>query len=285
MIEKFSVDHLSELAAYACGKNASRESGSAFCCQTEVSIRQDFLETLDFSFASREGGKLCGLLSCFPDWEKGNVDCALLADREDYSATAGQLLSAARDQLGNHLRYTFFFPKENEDCTVFLEKIGACRQENEYRMVLRRDNWQPLEGLPEPHPLPEAAYTAFAELHDCVFPDVYVSGRDILEDLGKSRFVYTLEEAGILAAYGVLQGTGDRFTAEMLGVRQELRGRGYGRAILNCLAREAFSRYGAAELDLIVDADNIQALSLYQKTGFQILEENRCYILQSENRS
>ena len=43
-----------------------------------------------------------------------------------------------------------------------------------------------------------------------------------------------------------------------------------------------FCRHGAAELDLIVDADNTQALSLYQKTGFQILEENRCYISQSK---
>ena len=82
---------------------------------------------------------------------KGNVDCALLADRENYSATARQLLSAAQAQLGNHLRYTFFFPKENEACAAFLESIGACRRENEYRMVLRRDDWQPQEGLPAPH--------------------------------------------------------------------------------------------------------------------------------------
>lgn len=125
MIEKFSVDHLSELVAYACRKNASRESGSAFCCQTEASIQRDFSETLDFGFACREGDRLCGLLSCFPDLEKGNVDCALLADRENYSATARQLLSAAQAQLGNHLRYTFFFPKENEACAAFLESIGA----------------------------------------------------------------------------------------------------------------------------------------------------------------
>ena len=210
MIEKFSVDHLSELAAYACRKNASRESGSAFCCQTEASIQRDFSETLDFGFACREGDRLCGLLSCFPDLEKGNVDCALLADRENYSATARKLLSAAQAQLGNHLRYTFFFPKENEACAAFLESIGACRRENEYRMVLRRDDWQPQEGLPAPHPLEEAAYAAFVALHDRVFPDVYVSGRDILEDLGKSRFVYTLEEAGSLAAYGVLHRAEDR---------------------------------------------------------------------------
>ena len=138
MIEKFSVDHLSELVAYACRKNASRESGSAFCCQTEASIQRDFSETLDFGFACREGDRLCGLLSCFPDLEKGNVDCALLAARENYSAPARQLLSAAQAQLGNHLRYTFFFPKENEACAAFLESMGACRRENEYRMVFNQ---------------------------------------------------------------------------------------------------------------------------------------------------
>lgn len=282
MIEKFSEDSLSELAAYACRKNARRESGSAFCCREEASIRRDFLETLEFGVVCREAGNVRGVLSCFPDWEKGNVDCALLADREGYDSTAGQLLCAAREQMGNHLRYTFFFPKENEDCIAFLEGVGAQRQENEYRMVLRRNHWHPMEGLPEPRPLAEGEEIPFAQLHDQIFPDVYVSGRDILRDLGKNRFVYVLEEGGALAAYGVLRCGESRTTAEILGVRQGLRGRGYGRAILNCLAKEAFDRHGAAELDLIVDADNDRALGLYQKTGFQMLEENRCYLLQPD---
>ena len=282
MIEKFSEGNLPELAAYACRKNARRESGSAFCCREEASIRRDFLETLEFGVLWREAGRIRGILSCFPDWEKGNVDCALLADREGYDSTAGQLLRAARERLGSHLRYTFFVPKENEDCTAFLEGIGAQRRENEYRMVLQRDDWRPMEGLPEPRSLAEGEEVPFAQLHDQVFPDVYVSGRDILGGLGKNRFVYVLEEDGALAAYGVLQCAGSRTTAEILGVRQGLRGRGYGRAILNCLAKEAFYRHGAAELDLIVDADNDRALGLYQKTGFQILEENRCYLLQPE---
>lgn len=42
MIEKFSEGNLPELAAYACRKNARRESGSAFCCREEASIRRDF---------------------------------------------------------------------------------------------------------------------------------------------------------------------------------------------------------------------------------------------------
>ena len=278
MIEKFSEGNLPELAAYACRKNARRDSGSAFCCREEASIRRDFLETLEFGALWREAGRIRGILSCFPDWEKGNVDCALLVDREGYDSTAGQLLRTARERLGSHLRYTFFFPKENEDCTAFLEGIGAQRRENEYQMVLQRNDWRPTEGLLEPRPLAEGEEVPFAQLHDQVFPDVYVSGRDILGDLGKNRFVYVLEENGALAAYGVLQCAGCRTTAEILGVRQGLRGRGYGRAILNYLAKEAFYRHSAAELDLIVDADNDRALGLYQKTGFQILEENRCYL-------
>lgn len=72
-------------------------------------------------------------------------------------------------------------------------------------MVLQRNDWRPTEGLLEPRPLAEGEEVPFAQLHDQVFPDVYVSGRDILGDLGKNRFVYVLEENGALAAYGVLQ--------------------------------------------------------------------------------
>ena len=96
----------------------------------------------------------------------------------------------------------------------------------------------------------------------------------------KCWFYETAKAAGTIDAPGAMTDADvpERFRA----IRQELRGRGFGRAILNCLAKETFCRHGAAELDLIVDADNTQALSLYQKTGFQILEENRCYISQSK---
>ena len=54
MIEKFSVDHLSELVAYACRKNASREADRPLL-PDRASIQRDFSETLDFGFACREG--------------------------------------------------------------------------------------------------------------------------------------------------------------------------------------------------------------------------------------
>lgn len=56
MIEKFSEGNLPELAAYACRKNARRESGSAFCCREEASIRGIFWRLWSLApFGGRRG--------------------------------------------------------------------------------------------------------------------------------------------------------------------------------------------------------------------------------------
>ena len=126
----------------------------------------------------------------------------------------------------------------------------------------------------------EGEKAAFAALHDAVFPGAYASGRDILADMGKNRFVYVSSDGAGLAAYGVLKRQSKKqAAAEILAVRRDARRQGLGRAMLNHLAREAFSRLGAERLELVVDADNRGALRLYLDTGFQVFQENNCYIL------
>ena len=107
------------------------------------------------------------------------------------------------------------------------------------------------------------------------FSEIY-----IWADRDKARRLYVIPDEAGIAAYGVLKTTGgEKATAEMLGVRPDVRRRGLGRAMLNHLARQAFSRFGAKSLELVVDADNTGALRLYLNTGFQIQQENNCYIL------
>lgn len=283
IIRPFTVGELDELALLAQRLQARRETSSTFCCARAADIQRDFAQTMEYGFACWTDGRPLGLLSCFPDPEKGNADCSLLLDVQGaaYRDLAKALLAAAREKLGPELACTFFFPMENEDCRGFLELAGARRQVNEYILSLAREDWTaPSHPAVRPHPLREEELDAFASLHDAVFPGVYASGRDILADLGESRFVYVIPGGDSPAAYGVLkiQG-GAQATAEMLAVRPDARRQGYGRAILNHLAREAFTRFRAQRLELVVDADNRSALGLYLDAGFRIRQENNCYIL------
>ncbi len=277
----FSERDLETLALFAQRLNARRETGSTFCCAEAGDILRDFRQTADCGFAVWAGDKPKGLVSCFPDVEKGNADCSLLVDAkgEAYDAVARALVSAARERLGQGMQLTFFFPAENADCRDFLQRAGARRQVNEYIMRLeRRDLREPRALAAVPRPLEEGERDAFCTLHDSIFPGVYASGRDILADLGKTRSVYVIADEKGLAAYGVLK-TGKTPAAEMVGVREDARRRGCGRAILCRLAAQAFGELGAERLELVVDADNRGALGLYLDTGFAVLQEDNCFIL------
>lgn len=283
VIRPFTAENLEELSLLAERLNAERETGSTFCCKRAADIQRDFAETMEYGFACRVNGKPVGLISCFPDMEKGNADCSLLIDAQEeaYRETAKALLAAAREKLGAAMECTFFFPTENRACRVFLQEAGAERQVNEYILLLERENWKMRCDLTaSPRPVLEKEWNAFAALHDAVFPDVYASGQDILKDFGKTRFIYVVSDEAGLAAYGVLKTQGGKqATAEMVGVRKDARRQGFGRAVLYHLALQAFSQFGAERLELVVDADNQNALRLYLDAGFQIWQENNCYIL------
>lgn len=282
-IRPFAVEDLDKLALLAQRLNASRRSGSTFCCARAEDIRRDFEESMEYGFACWSEETPLGLVNCFPDPEKQNADCSLLLDVHGtaYQELAQALMAAARRRLGSGMACTFFFPVENEECRSFLERAGAQRQVNEYILRLERAAWKPPHvTAAESRPLRDEERDAFASLHDEVFPDVYASGRDILADQGKTRFVSVIPDGAGLAAYGVLKlQSEEQAAAEMLAVRKDARRRGLGRAMLNHLAREAFSRPGVQRLELVVDADNQSALNLYFDTGFQVFQENNCYIL------
>lgn len=281
-VRPFASGELEQLSHFAERLNAHRETGSLFCCANAEAIRQDFAQNMPYSFACWEDGTPRGLIHCFPDFAKKNADCTLLLNVQGtaYQTIASRLTTAARQALGSDMACTFFFPIENTECRRFLLQTGAQQQANEYIMLLNRTDWHAFSGAPPLRPLQDSEHTAFAALHDAVFPGVYACGQDILHDLNQTRFVFVLPDSRGLAAYGVLKFQGGaKATAEMIGVREDVRGQGYGRAVLNHLAAQAFTRFGADTLELIVDADNENALHLYHFAGFCISQENHCFIL------
>lgn len=128
--------------------------------------------------------------------------------------------------------------------------------------------------------LPGERYAEYIALHDSIFPDIYISGQDVIADVGKNHHVFVLLEEERIAAFSVLCTHGNRrATAELIGVKEDKRGQGYGRAVLSYLAFWAFGLMGMEALDLIVDSGNEKALRLYLDFGFQMECENRCYRL------
>ena len=278
-----AADDLEILTDFVYRINASE--GSAYCSNKREVIRQELIENAQNGFLAVCGempDALTGAAFCFYSEEHRTADFSLLiAPEADYSQTAGGLFAAIREKLPKGTQCNFFFPKQNQRCAAFLEALGAKREVNEYGLLLLRGQEKSLAATENVAELAREDAAEFAALHDAVFPEVYISGKEILAAIGKDRKVYVLKKDGKLLAYGVLlQRSETRSASEIVGVREGYRHQGYGRCVLSELIRRAFADEKTEKLDLIVDCDNENALKLYFDLGFETEFENCSYTIQ-----
>lgn len=285
-IRKCEMKELEILSEFVFRINNRNEHSSTFCSKNPETIRKEIEESIasDSAVSCWQGERLIGFLSCYIDKEKGNGDCSFLIEPAvTYDVVAKNLFDALHNQLPPSMKYTFFFPKENKQCAEFLQRLGACKEVNEYGLILKRENRKDILYMANIKELSSKQYPQFTELHDSIFPGVYISGKDIIEDIGKRHFIYSLVEKEQLLAYSVLRVDNKKHvTAEIVAVRNGFRNKGYGRAVLAYLIEKAFMDFEAEYVNLIVDGDNENAIHLYLDMGFEIKSENCCYIYQSK---
>lgn len=278
-----TAEELEALTDFVFRINTSE--GSAYCSNKRSIIREELAEHAKngcLAVCGELPDAMTGAVFCFYSEEHHMADFSLLiAPEVDYMQTADGMFAAIREKLPKETQCNFFFPKQNRRCAAFLEALQAKREVNEYGLLLLRGQEKNLaapEGVAE---LTEADFAEFSALHDAVFPEVYISGKEILAALEADRRVYVLKKDGKLLAYGVLQRRSEtRSTAEIIGVREGYRHQGYGRRILSELIRRAFADEKTEKLDLIVDCDNENAMKLYFDLGFETEFENCCFTIQ-----
>ena len=71
-----------------------------------------------------------------------------------------------------------------------------------------------------------------------------------------------------LLAFGQLMSDKERCHMVRLAVNPELRGKGYGKMLLNCLFLEGQKQYQPRYFSLFVNQENHRAIKLYRKVGF-----------------
>lgn len=274
---------LNSITEFAYKMNINREHASTFCYKSKSAIREDFSKGISKNcvLACWYDDEIIGILNCFIDEAKNNADCTILIDSKkcDYNIVARLLFEKFKASNDTNMKYTFFFPVENVECSNFLESINANRQVNEYYLIFEKKNVNINISDLNVIELPTDYYTSFIELHYTIFPGVYISGTDVIKDIGKKHNIYSIIEGGVLIAYSVLRLNRDKIaTVEIIAVKEEFRGKGYGRAVLSYLIKAAFTSFEADKIDLVVDGNNEKAIRLYLDLGFTIATENRCYI-------
>ena len=287
MIKVCDIEHLPQLVEIAFKRNSIPTSNCAFCSSSAKSITRDF-EFIINSPDCLMVGAFCnsivvGMLGCFVNPDNNWVDCCGPFFRDEWDQDiAKNMFDFAKSTFTKAVRFNFFFNKQNKDYHSLMGALSAERGDNEYILLLDKADYKPQEIKAHVVPYTDKYEKALVKLHDTSFPDVYVTGRDIIAALDKNREVFcVLDENGVFAGYGVLKFTKEskRLTAEIFAVESEKRGKGYGWALLNAVLDAAFNKYDGEVVDLVVERLNTHAKNLYYSCGFRLSVENEAFWL------
>jgi len=268
-------------------RNNLSESNCAFCSKSKENIREDFEFIMDNPNCLLVGyfvdDILTGILGCFMNPDNNWVDCSGPFFKNEWDhGHAKNMFLYAKTTLSKAVRFNFYFNAKNENCHQLMEVLSAERQDNEYILVLDRTDYKPQHIKHHVVKYVNDYENQLIQLHDNTFHDVYVTGKDIVKAINKTREVFcVLDEDGSFAGYGVLKYADAKkhLTAEIFAVKEEKRGKGYGWALLNTVVDSAFSKHSGNVVDLVVDKLNTNARNLYYSCGFKLAVENEAFCL------
>lgn len=119
--------------------------------------------------------------------------------------------------------------------------------------------------------LPESGQADFIRMHEAIFPES-ASGTELAYEMGPERPIFAVLRDGRLLGYlaASIQVDPREGMVEYLGVAEEARGLGVGRALLRRALRWAFDERDLPQVALTVREANAQARTLYETEGFRL---------------
>lgn len=113
---------------------------------------------------------------------------------------------------------------------------------------------------------------SFVELHNTIFPGTYADGQRILNKLDDQHQIFVWCQGNELMGYlyaAIDDDTGDG-SIEYIGVREDSRGKGIGRQLLQTAMHWLFEVKQVPNVILVVNDDLANARSLYESVGFRL---------------
>ncbi len=287
MIKKCTIDDIHEITELAFKKNNLPESNSAYCSNKYDSIKSDFINLIESEqhnvIGYYTGEALIGVIGVFVNAVNKMVDIVgPFIENDDLNSIAVKLLDNAKEYYSKNFRTNFYFDSRNKDYLCFMKEINAESDGNEYNLSIRRNEFIIADSDYNVGKISDNNYDSLIELHDKIFPDMYVSGHELISSLNGNRDIYVITDGNSLKAYGVFKSfskSDKESCIEILGVDSNNRNRGMGRAVLGEMLNNAFQNSDMEKVFLIVDDINVNALGLYRSVGFKVDVENCAYRL------
>ena len=290
MIKICGTEHLSQCAEIAFKRNSLPGTSCAFCSSSKESICKDFEFMINNAkclvLGYFAGDSLLSVFGFFMNPENNWVDCVGPFFKDEWNPHAAKdMFLFAQSTLTDAARFNFFFDARNVNCHQLMEELAAERGDNEYILLLDKADYKPQEVKNCVVRYTDEYENDLIQLHDMTFPDVYVTGTDIISSIGSTREAFcALDDNGDFAGYGILKLADDskQFTAEIFAVKDEMRRKGYGWALLNAVIDSAFNKHNADIVSLVVEKLNTHARDLYFSCGFKLSVENEMFYLRAQ---
>lgn len=227
-----------------------------------------------FVMSSAEG-QVTGAMGCELDVELGRgwLRGPFIVDgHNDWNTAASSLFDGLLDLLPASIRQLdTFLDVENRRGNDFYHS----RDFKQMRLVHVYLCDPPKSTLPEAdlcEQLHPRQAQAFIELHQATFPGTYATGQRILDKIDDRHQVFAFTQGDELIGYccaNIDEDTGDG-SLDFLGVREEARGKGIGRKLLQTALQWLFEVKRVPQVELVVHDDLAGARALYESVGFRL---------------
>jgi len=272
-------ERFDELVQFVAHLNHDGEHHIGFFGEGEADIRASLAECLippseGFTMAY-DGDQLVGVFGVDADSE---IDRAWLfgplVGHADWHDVADQLYAKVLPRIPVGIRdYDLFCDVQNTHMEAFAVRHGFPLHSENAVLTLRRENYQSsAKRKSRIIPYQKRFFSKFEKMHRDLFPNGYFTARQMVEKRDENHQLFLAVEDRQLLGYHFCKIEPDSESAyvDFIGTDPSARGRGIGADLLASGVEWMLSAPTTKKINLTVNADNVIARRLYEKSGFVI---------------
>jgi len=222
-----------------------------------------------------QNGELIGTLGCELDqelgrgWTRGPF---INSKTDEWEKTASALLQGLQDTLPAAIhQLDSFLNIANERGNQFYLAHGF-QQIRLVHVYVAKTFENPLGSISACEALDPLQAQNFVSLHESIFTRTYATGQRILNKLDDHHKVFVYNQGDDFSGYvyaAIEEDSGDG-SVEFIGVREDARGKGIGRQLLQTALDWLFDVKKVPQAILVVNDNLTNARSLYESVGFRL---------------
>lgn len=270
-------DRIEELVSFVARLNKEATHHIGFFGESEADIRASLAECLippaEGFVMAYEGDELVGVFGVDADpkinraWLFGP-----LIEHADWQDIADKLYAKVLPRIPVDIRdYDLFCDVQNINMEAFAVRHGFPLTSENAVLTLLRDRYSPAaKRESQVIPYEEHFFGHLESLHKTLFPNAYLTTRQMVEKVNENRQFFLAVEEGQLLGYHFckIEPESESGYVDFIGTDSSARGRGIGADLLVAGVDWMLSAPTTRKISLTVNADNVPARTLYEKFGF-----------------